>query len=174
VRAKVERIYARNPGMGPLTIVGHSKGGLVAAWYVKKLGGWRRTRAVVTLGSPFHGTPLAWLGLPIGFFARSVWQLLPGGPFVSRLADGPWPGQVRLTSIWSREDTAAPWPSAAIETHGLPHLVNVEVHGDHHAFLDRKKIYEVILRELRAGEAEAPVRVGPLVAMKGGAAKRPA
>ncbi len=35
VRAKIERIYARNPGLGPLTIVGHSKGGLIAAYYVK-------------------------------------------------------------------------------------------------------------------------------------------
>jgi pimeloyl-ACP methyl ester carboxylesterase len=60
VRAKVERIYARNPRLGPLTIVGHSKGGLVAAYYVKKLGGWRRTRAVVTLGTPHHGTPPRW------------------------------------------------------------------------------------------------------------------
>ncbi len=72
VRAKIERIYARNPGMGPLTIVGHSKGGLVAAYYVKRLGGWRRTRAVVTLGAPHHGTPLAYLGLPLGGLSRSV------------------------------------------------------------------------------------------------------
>jgi triacylglycerol lipase len=39
VRAKVERIYGRNPGLGPLTIIGHSKGGLIGAYYVKKLGG---------------------------------------------------------------------------------------------------------------------------------------
>ena len=40
------------------------KGGLIAAYYGKKLGGWRRTRAVVTLGTPHRGTPLAWLGSP--------------------------------------------------------------------------------------------------------------
>ena len=32
VREKVERLYARHPGLGPLTLVGHSQGGLVAAW----------------------------------------------------------------------------------------------------------------------------------------------
>ncbi|BDG03950.1 esterase/lipase family protein [Anaeromyxobacter oryzae] len=168
VRAKIERIYARNPTLGPLTIVGHSKGGLIAAYYVKKLGGWRRTRAVVTLGTPHHGTPLAFLGLPVGFFARSLWQLFPGSPFLRRLHDGAWPGHVRLASVWSKRDDAAPYPSGVIETHGLPHLSNVEVDSTHHGFLSRKRIYDVILREIRAAETDAPVRRGVLTAMRGG------
>jgi pimeloyl-ACP methyl ester carboxylesterase len=171
VRAKIERLYARHPELGPLTIVGHSKGGLIAAYYVKKLGGWRRTRAVITLGAPFRGTELAWLGLPLGFFARSLWQLVPGSPFLHRLQAGPWPAQVRLTSIWSKEDGSAPYPSAVIDTHGLPHLVNVEVRGGHHAFLTRRTIFATILAALRAGEAEAPVHRGPLTAMAGGRAR---
>lgn len=168
VRAKVERIYARNPGLGPLTIVGHSKGGLIAAYYVKKLGGWRRTRAVVTLGTPHHGTPLAYLGLPLGVVSPSVLQLRPGSDFLVRLHDGPWPAQVRLTSVWSRRDPWAPYPTALLETHGLPQIGNVEVAGDHRAFLTRKRVYEAILHELRAAEADAPVVRGPLTAMRGG------
>jgi pimeloyl-ACP methyl ester carboxylesterase len=168
VRAKIERIYARNPGLGPLTIVGHSKGGLVATYYVKRLGGWRRTRAVVTLGAPHHGTPLAYLGLPLGGLSRSVWQMMPGSAFLERLHDGPWPAQVRLASIWSRRDGWAPYPTSVIETHGLPHLVNVEAKGDHGAFVTSKRMYQVILREIRAGEAEAPAVRGPLTAMRGG------
>jgi pimeloyl-ACP methyl ester carboxylesterase len=171
VRAKIERIYARNPGLGPLTIVGHSKGGLIAAYYVKRLGGWRRTRAVVTLGTPHHGTPLAYLGLPLGPFARSVGQMFPGSAFLDQLAEGPWPAQVRLASIWSRRDTWAPYPASVIETHGLPHLANVEVRGDHRAFLTSKRLYETILREIRAGETDAPVVRGPLTAMRGGRAR---
>jgi len=66
VRTKVERLYGRHPGMGPLTIIGHSQGGLVGAYYVKKLGGWRRTRSLITLGTPHHGTPAAWAALPLG------------------------------------------------------------------------------------------------------------
>jgi pimeloyl-ACP methyl ester carboxylesterase len=174
VRAKIERLYARNPELGPLTVVGHSKGGLIAAYYVKKLGGWRRTRAVIALGTPFRGTEVAWLGLPLGFFARSLWQLVPGSPFLRRLQSGPWPAQVRLTSIWSKEDGSAPYPSAVIDTHGLPHLANVEVRGGHHAFLTRRSIFEAIVRALRAGEAEAPVRRGPLTALAGGKARPPA
>ncbi len=153
MRAKVERIYARNPGLGPLTIVGHSKGGLIAAYYVKKLGGWRRTRAVVTLGTPHNGTPMAYLGLPVGFFARSLWQLYPGSPFLRRLADGPWPGEVRLVSLWSRDDGAAPFPAAVLDTHGLPHLVNVEVERDPRALPHQQA-------RLPGGAARAPRRGG--------------
>ena len=177
MRAKVERIYARYPGLGPLTIIGHSKGGLIGAYYVKKLGGWRRTRAVVTLGTPHRGTPRAWLGLPVAPVARSLVQMIPGSPFLARLQDGPWPGQVRLVSIWSRGDGASPYPSCLLDTHGLPHLANVEVPAcDHRAFLVRKRTYEVILRELRVAEAEAPRVKGPLTGMAGGrsSAGRPA
>jgi triacylglycerol esterase/lipase EstA (alpha/beta hydrolase family) len=174
VRAKIERIYARYPGLGPLTIVGHSKGGLIAAYYVKRLGGWRRTRAVITLGTPHRGTPLAWLGVPLAPLTRSLVQMVPGSGFLARLHDGPWPAQVRLSSIWSRQDGASPYPSCLIETHGLPHLANVEVEADHRGFLTRKKVYEAVLRELRAAEEEAPVVRGPLTAMRGGRARPPA
>jgi triacylglycerol esterase/lipase EstA (alpha/beta hydrolase family) len=172
VRAKVERIYARYPGLGPLTIIGHSKGGLIATYYVKRLGGWRRARAVVTLGTPFHGTPRALLGVPFAPFTRSLIQMIPGHPFLARLQEGPWPAQVRLVSIWSREDGASPYPTCVIETHGLPHLANVEVRGGHRGFIVRKQSYEAILRALREAEAEGPVVRGPLTALEGG--RRPA
>jgi triacylglycerol esterase/lipase EstA (alpha/beta hydrolase family) len=162
VRAKVDRIYARHPGMGPLTVVGHSKGGLVAAYYVKKLGGWRRVRAVVTLGTPFHGTARAWLGLPVAPLAPSLVQLLPGSGFLRRLHEGCWPGQVRLVSIWSRRDRLAIWPSPVLDTQGDPEIRNVEVDCLHFEFLTRQGIYAVLRRELRAAAALAgptPLRV---------------
>jgi pimeloyl-ACP methyl ester carboxylesterase len=168
VRAKLERLYARYPGLGPLSIVGHSKGGLVAAYYVKRLGGWRRTRAVVTLGTPHRGTPLAWLGLPLWPLTPSLVQMTPGSGFLGRLHEGAWPAQVRLTSIWSRRDATSPYPACLLATHGLPHLANAEVESDHRGLVLRKKVYEAVLRELRAAEQEAPRVRGPLTAMRGG------
>lgn len=166
VRAKVDRIYARHPGMGPLTVVGHSKGGLVAAYYVKKLGGWRRVRTVVTLGSPFHGTARAWLGLPIAPLAPSLLQLLPGSAFLKRLHEGRWPSQVRLVSLWSKRDQLALWPSPVLDPRGDPQVRNVEVDCLHFEFLTRAGIYDVLRRELAA--AEAPVEAMPLRVMSGG------
>ena len=172
VRAKVERIYARNPGLGPLSIVGHSKGGLIAAYYVKKLGGWRRTRVVVTLGTPYRGTPVGWLALPIAPVVRSLAQMAPGSAFLAGLHDGPWPAQVRLASVWSRRDAVSRYPTGVVDTHGLPQISNVEVDADHRGLLTRKKVYERILDELRAGEAQAPVVRGPLTGIAGGRARR--
>jgi pimeloyl-ACP methyl ester carboxylesterase len=161
VRTKVERIYLRNPGLGPLTIIGHSKGGLIGAYYVKKLGGWRRARALLTLGTPHAGTTAAYAALPFGLLAPSLWQMTPRSPFVRRLQRGAWPPGVRLVSIYSREDRVAPWPSAVIDTCGLPYLRNVEVEAKgHRDFLHKKRIYDVIAAEIRDGEASAPVRIG--------------
>jgi triacylglycerol lipase len=168
VRAKVERIYARHPTMGPLTIIGHSKGGLVATYYVKKLGGWRHTRGVVLLGCPFHGTPMAWLGLPVALLAPSLPQLLPGSRFLRRLHEGRWPPQVRLTSIWSRKDQLATWPSAVLETRDQPQWRNVEVDCFHFEFLTRQRIYSTLRRELRRDEAAG--RRPPLSVVAGGQA----
>ena len=148
VRAKLERIYARHPGLGPLTIIGHSKGGLVAAYYAKKLGGWRRLRGVITLGTPFHGTRRAWLGLPVALVAPSLPQLLPGSSFLRRLEEGPWPPEVPLTSLWSRRDTLAPWPSALLDPLGSPAVRNVEVDCQHAEFLTRAAVYAALRREL--------------------------
>ena len=99
--------------------------------------------------------------------------MIPGSPFLARLRDGPWPAQVRLVSIWSREDGASPYPCCVVDTHGLPHLANVEVSGDHRAFLVQKRTYQAILRELRAAEAEAPVVRGPLTGLAGGRSAAP-
>ncbi len=163
VRTKVERLYGNHPAMGPLTIIGHSQGGLVACWYVKKLGGWRRVRALVTLGTPHRGTPAAWAALPFGMMAPSLFQMAPRSRFLRRLQRGSWPPGVRLTSIWSRGDLLSPYPSALIEDLGLPYLRNVEVAAEgHRDFLFRKRIYRAIHDDLRQGNEPAPVPLRPV------------
>ncbi len=159
VRAKIERLYTRYPTMGPLTIVGHSKGGLIGAYYVKKLGGHRRVRTLVTLGTPHNGTPAAYFGLPISLLARSLLQMTPMSPFIRRLQEAPWPEGVRSTSIHSRLDRMNPFPAGLIDTKGKQHLRNVEVECTHREFLLKRKVYEVILREVRGTEAPVAPRL---------------
>lgn len=157
VRTKVERLYARYPEMGPLTIVGHSMGGLIAEYYVKKLGGHLRTRAVVSLGTPHRGTPAAWAGLPLAPLARAGWQMRRGSPLIRGLREAPWPVGIRFTSMWSRGDAMTPYPAALLDTAGLPYVRNVEVSCTHREFLYKKRIYDVLLSELELGEQPAPV-----------------
>jgi triacylglycerol lipase len=154
VRGHVERIYARNPGLAPLTVVGHSKGGLVAAWWVKRLGGHRRVRAVVTLGTPHRGTPLAWAGILLAWLLPSLVQMLPGSGFLRRLREGAWPAHVALVSIFSRRDRVAPWPSALVDSR-VARGRNVEVDASHRDYLLKKTIYATMLRELGRFEARS-------------------
>lgn len=37
-------------------LIGHSVGGIVARWYVQRLGGAARVTQTISIGSPFHGT----------------------------------------------------------------------------------------------------------------------
>ena len=161
VRAKVERLYQRHPGLGPLTVVGHSKGGLIGAYYVKRLGGHRRVRTLVTLGTPHNGTPVAYAGLALGLLARSLWQITPLSPFLRRLQQGEWPAKVRLVSIYSRDDLLTPYPAAILETKGLPQLRNREVSCRHREFLYKRRVYQAILEEIREGERAAASPGGP-------------
>jgi triacylglycerol lipase len=156
---KVERLYARHD-LGPLSIIGHSKGGLIGRYYVKRLGGDRRVCNLITLGTPHHGTPTAYLGvMTLGLVAPSVWQMTPMSPFIRRLKIGPFPRNVRFVSIYSKEDRASPFPTCILETGGQPNLFNVEVPGiTHREFLLRRRVYEVVRRELALGYAEAPER----------------
>src|SRR5436309_1513691 len=44
---------------GPLILLAHSQGGLDARWLVTKLGYASRVRALVTVATPHHGSPVA-------------------------------------------------------------------------------------------------------------------
>lgn len=52
----------------PVIILAHSLGGLVAGYWVTRMGGWRHCAAVITLGTPHRGAPKAldWLVNGVG------------------------------------------------------------------------------------------------------------
>lgn len=123
---------------GRVDIVAHSAGGLAARYYVKFLGGDRRVRTLVTLGTPHHGTITSFLA-PWATVAR---QTLPDSEFLRQLNEGGEvvPG-VRFTSIYSSTDGIIVPPSSAI----LEGATNVRVTGTTHwGFLWRPKVYRAI------------------------------
>lgn len=154
VRDKIERLYQRYPSMGPLSIVGHSKGGIIGTYYVKRLGGDRRVKNLVTLASPHNGSPSAYFGVVThGLISRSIWQLTPMSPFIRRLKMGAFPRDVRFTSIFSKADRVNPFPSCLVENEqSSPRLTNVEIADvKHREFVTSKTVYQVLRRELFTG-----------------------
>jgi hypothetical protein len=80
-------------------VVGHSLGGVIARYYVQRLGGDARVHTLCTLGSPHNGTFAAHL-VP----RKVVRQLRPGSDVITELAE-PAPGiQTRFVAFWSDLD----------------------------------------------------------------------
>lgn len=92
-------------------LVGYSMGGLISLHSIKFLQGHRYVRNLVMMGSPLRGT---WAGLAgvatVGAFSPSVWQVLPGSPFLEDLLAAPVPAGVRIRQIHAASDALCPPP----------------------------------------------------------------
>jgi triacylglycerol esterase/lipase EstA (alpha/beta hydrolase family) len=150
--------------MGPLSIIGHSMGGLIGRYYVKRLGGDRRVKNLITLGTPHNGSPSAYFGiLSHGLVSRSIWQMTPMSPFIRRLKIGAFPQGVHFTSIYSKSDKVNPFPACILEDYGNQNLRNIEVADvSHREFVTRRTVYQVLTRELATGYGDPmPADRGP-------------
>ncbi|MEQ3550639.1 alpha/beta fold hydrolase [Pseudonocardia nematodicida] len=98
LHAHVERLRETS-GADRVHLVGHSLGGVIARYYVQRMGGDAVVDTLVTLGAPHSGSNLALLA-PTAL-AR---QLRPGSPLLREL-DEPAPGcRTRFLVVWSRMD----------------------------------------------------------------------
>ncbi|MGK5548694.1 esterase/lipase family protein [Streptomyces sp. URMC 127] len=126
----VEAICART-GQQRVDVVGHSLGGLIARYYVQRMGGDVRVRVLVTLGTPHGGTRAASLlaAHPL------VRQMRPGSDVVTELA-GPAPDcATQFISFWSDLDQLmVPVECARIDHPDLS-VRNVRVTGVGHLAL---------------------------------------
>jgi triacylglycerol lipase len=139
LRVAVEALCAET-GFERVHLIGHSMGGLVARYYVQRLGGDQRVHTVVTLGTPHAGT----------FAARLVphpvaRQLRPGSDIVAELAE-PAPGcRTRFVAFWSDLDQMIiPSSSARLEHPDLS-ARNVFIRGVGHLSLpiDGRVVHEI-------------------------------
>ncbi len=128
-------------GYDRIHVVGHSMGGLVARYYVQRLGGDSRVHTLVTLGTPHQGTRNAKL------FPRGVCrQLTPGSEVVEEL-NAPAEGcQTRFVSFWSDIDAMISPKQAAIVDHPDLSARNILVRGVGHMSLpiDRRIVREIV------------------------------
>jgi triacylglycerol lipase len=119
IARKIESIAAQTP-LHRMDIVGHSMGGLVGLYYVKRLGGRRRVRRLVMLGTPTAGTWSALLGVAMAPLGRAGLQLLPDSAFLRDLELGSLPHDVEVISMAGKRDWLAPSGSTLIK--GVRHI----------------------------------------------------
>ncbi|MEW1997226.1 esterase/lipase family protein [Streptomyces coelicoflavus] len=126
----VEEICERT-GSERVDVVGHSLGGLIARYYVQCLGGDRRVRTLVTLGTPHAGTKV----VPLANAHPIVRQMRPGSAVIDELTR-PAPGcRTRFVSFWSDLDHVMDPLETACLDHPDLSVQNVPVSGIGHLAL---------------------------------------
>jgi pimeloyl-ACP methyl ester carboxylesterase len=126
---EVEAIVAQT-GYERIHIVGHSLGGLIARYYVTRLGGDARVHTLVTLGTPHHGTYAAYV-VP----SRLTTQLRPHSKLMEELDRPVRRCRTRFIVYWSDMDQMVlPQRNAALHHRDLT-VRNVALHGVGHVSL---------------------------------------
>jgi triacylglycerol esterase/lipase EstA (alpha/beta hydrolase family) len=102
-------------------IVAHSLGGVVARYYIERLGGGGRIGRLVTIGSPHRGTVVARYGIGM----RSARECRIGSDFWTEIGPIARRDGIQVTSIWSRADAIIEPPeSASIAPAGQDRVFN--------------------------------------------------
>lgn len=144
IARKVESLVGQT-SVRKVDLVGHSMGGLVGLYYVKRLGGRHRVRKLILLGTPAGGTWSALLGLVTAPFGRASLQLLPSSPFLRELNESPMPRGVEVVSIGGERDLLAPLSSTVLKD-----VRHIALPTNHSGFLVDAAVAETIDRLLRA------------------------
>jgi triacylglycerol lipase len=145
IQRKIESILAQAP-VTKIDIVGHSMGGLIGLYYVKRLGGHDKVRKLVMMGTPVQGTWSALLGVAtMGLVSPSSWQILPRSSFLADLAEGPLPPSVEYYTIVAQRDWVCP-PERTF----LPGATRLTVPLGHSSLVVSDIVFQHVRRALRA------------------------
>ncbi|MFI5981347.1 esterase/lipase family protein [Streptomyces sp. NPDC051555] len=147
----------RRTGAPRVDLVGHSLGGLIARYYVQRLGGDARVRTLVTLGTPHAGTRVA-------AFAGAhpvIRQIRPDSSVMAELAAAAPGCRTRFVAFWSEFDQLM----VPVETARLDHpdlrVENVQVTGIGHLALPKHPaVIAAVHRALDGPSPLAPAAPG--------------
>ncbi len=144
IHRKIERILAQTPSQ-KIDIIGHSMGGLIGLYYVKKLGGHTRVRKLIMMGTPVRGTWSALAGvMTLGLWSTSSWQLLPRSRFLDELAQGGIPPGVDVSTIAAARDWVVP-----LATTRLQGANAMTVPLGHSSLVVSEEVYRRVVNTLR-------------------------
>jgi triacylglycerol lipase len=152
--AEVERIVVAT-GTDKVNLVGHSLGGVVIAQAIADSRLTGRVDTVITLGSPFGGSPWADV-LP---FLEIVRELRAGSPVLRRLSAAPLPAGIRWLSLTAALDIVVP-RARAVPSHAQAETITFDGVG-HLGMLVSRQVIGCIAAELctrrTVGEERMPV-----------------
>jgi pimeloyl-ACP methyl ester carboxylesterase len=124
---EIEKLAA-NSGYERVHVIGHSLGGLIARYYVQRLGGDAFVNTLVTLGTPHQGTKLAH-AIPLLPLIR---QLTPQSPVIRELAEPATGCRTRFVAFHSDIDHVVGPSRNAMVLHPDLNARNIAVRGVGH------------------------------------------
>lgn len=126
VCAKVERMSHRMNSVR-ISAIGHSMGGLIGLWGLKRLNLAGFVDRFIAIGAPFQGSYLTLPGMAMfSPLVKTLRQMKPGSEFIRRLHDGPLPPDVEIHCLAARHDLFVRPESATLEG-----AHNVLIEGGH-------------------------------------------
>ncbi|APG28607.1 hypothetical protein A7E78_12585 [Syntrophotalea acetylenivorans] len=137
---RVDELRQTN-GRKKVHLIGHSMGGIIARNYLQIRGGAQKVDRCLLIATPNGGSKLA------PFALSSLGRLLmPGSPFLQRLATTPLPPEARISTIYSRHDNMVlPYEHARLDG-----AHNIELSGSGHtSLLFRRRVLRTIVDQLK-------------------------
>jgi pimeloyl-ACP methyl ester carboxylesterase len=145
-------LICEQSGHQQVDIIGHSLGGLIARYYVQCLGGDRRVRTLVTLGTPHTGTR----AIPALLPHPLIRQMRPDSEVLAELAGRARGCRTRFVAFWSDlDELMIPVESARLEHKDL-RTKNIEVTGVGHLGLPLHAEVAAEIRRTLAGHGPLP------------------
>lgn len=148
IHRKIESVLSQI-SVDEIDIVGHSMGGLIGLYYIKKLGGNERVRRLIMMGSPVRGTWSALAGImTLGIFSASSWQLLPRSSFLDELSQGTLPPDVEVFTLAAARDWVCPPKSTRLRG-----ATGITLPMGHSSLVMSGEVYKRIAAVLRAPDS---------------------
>jgi pimeloyl-ACP methyl ester carboxylesterase len=138
-------------GADRVHLIGHSLGGVIIALALTRESLAGHVDLVVTLGSPFSGSPWAGL-LPLGPLVRA---LRPGSPLLRRLAIAPAPAGVRWLAFAATLDAMVPAHSAVPANRRVTRVM-VDVSGHSGLLVHPEVIARIVAETTLHEDTELP------------------
>lgn len=139
VKREVENLRARYQ-VKTVDIVAHSMGGVVARYYIQKLGGDGKVANLITLGTPHQGT--AWSRFSVLAHIR---ELAPASKLLQELNEMPAPLKTRVVTIAGKWDLMM-MPKRCTEWKGTRHIELKRV--GHAGLLYSRRVVQILTSHL--------------------------
>ena len=139
IHRKIQNIL-REVDLEKIDVIGHSMGGLIGLYYIKKFSGHQFVRKLITMGTPHDGTWISLVGIAaLGLLSPSIWQLRPNNFFLKELQADALPPNVEYHSIAGSDDIICPASRSRLKGSNF-----VEIPCGHAGLATSNEVYRVI------------------------------